>query len=220
MVAGVSLQRARRASPEVVVSDGADFGGARAGVVPRGVAVRAGLCFIAGFTAVFMALGVLVNRAGALLADQRIWLTRIGGVILVVLGLHLMRLLKLRGVDREARLGRLFSGRAGYIGAFVVGLAFAAGWSPCIGPVLAGILTMAASGGSMGEAAGLLAVYSAGLAVPFLLAAFALERFLRWSSRLRRSWLPMAERVSGAFLVVLGVLLATGAFSRLAALLG
>ena len=88
-------------------------------------------------------------------------------------------------------------GRAGYLGAFLVGIAFAAGWSPCIGPVLAGILTMAAAGGSTLQAAVLLLAYSAGLAIPFLAAALALDRFLAWSARLRHSWLPVAERVSG-----------------------
>jgi cytochrome c-type biogenesis protein len=99
---------------------------------------------------------------------------------------------------------------------FLVGIAFAAGWSPCIGPVLAGILTMAASGGSALQAAGLLAAYCAGLAIPFLAAALALERFLGWSTRMRRSWLPMAERVSGAMVFAVGLLLVTGIFSRMA----
>ena len=108
------------------------------------------------------------------------------------------------------------TGRAGYVGVFLVGVAFAAGWSPCIGPVLAGLLTMAASGGSTLQAAGLLAAYCAGLAIPFLAAALALDRFLGWSSRMRRSWLPMAEKVSGGLVLCVGLLLVTGVFSRMA----
>jgi cytochrome c-type biogenesis protein len=191
----------------------------------RGAAVRAGLAFVAGFSSVFMALGIMVNRAGAALADNREWLTRAGGVVLVVLGLHLVGVLRIRAADKEVRLleigrgpgrPRGLSGRAGYAGAYLVGVAFAAGWSPCVGPVLAGILTMAASGGSTLHAAVLLAAYSAGLAVPFLAAALALDRFLAWSARLRHSWLPVAERVSGALVLAIGVLLLTGVFSRLA----
>ena len=183
----------------------------------RGAALGAGLAFVAGFSSVFMALGILVNRAGAALSDNREWLTRAGGVVLIVLGLHLVGFLRLRAADKEVRLlGMGLGGRAGYVGAYLVGVAFAAGWSPCVGPVLAGILTMAASGGSTLHAAALLAAYSAGLAVPFLAAALALDRFLAWSARLRHSWLPVAERVSGALVLGIGVLLLTGVFSRLA----
>ncbi|MGH9000394.1 MAG: cytochrome c biogenesis protein CcdA, partial [Acidimicrobiia bacterium] len=182
----------------------------------KGVAVRAGFAFVGGFSAVFMALGVLVNRAGAALADNRIWLTRFGGVVLVVLGLHLIGVLRVRAAEQEKRFLGMGGGRGGYLGAFLVGVAFAAGWSPCIGPVLAGILTLAASGGSTYDAAVLLGAYCAGLAVPFLTAALALDRFLAWSAGLRRSWLPVAERVSGALVLGVGVLLLTGVFSRLA----
>ncbi len=217
VVAGVSLGRSRR-DQLVTAPAGAVAAGAPE-VTPgsdRGAALRAGLAFVAGFSSVFMALGILVNRAGAALADNREWLTRAGGVVLVLLGLHLVGILRIRAADREVRLLELGGGRAGYAGAFLVGVAFAAGWSPCVGPVLAGILTMAASGGSTLDAAVLLAAYSAGLAVPFLAAALALDRFLAWSARLRHSWLPVAERVSGALVLAIGVLLLTGVFSRLA----
>ena len=222
VVAGVSLGGARRRQP-VPATVGAATAGiaepvAEQGAVAsdRGAALRAGLAFVAGFSSVFMALGILVNRAGAALADNREWLTRAGGVVLVLLGLHLVGVLRIRAADREVRLLEMGRGRAGYAGAFLVGVAFAAGWSPCVGPVLAGILTMAAAGGSTLHAAVLLAAYSAGLAVPFLAAALALDRFLAWSARLRHSWLPVAERVSGALVLAIGVLMLTGLFSRLA----
>lgn len=215
VIAGVTARRSR-----VPISAG--FGGAPTGAEPppppggRGrAAVWAGLAFVAGFSAVFMTLGVVVNRAGAALADNRIWLARAGGVVMVLLGLHLLGVLRVKAADREIRFMSL-TGRAGYAGVFFVGVAFAAGWSPCVGPVLAGILTLAASGGSTLQAVALLAAYCAGLAVPFLVAALALDRFLAWSAGLKRSWLPVAERVSGALVVGVGLLLLTGAFTRLA----
>ena len=224
VVAGVSLGRGRQQQPQPVpVAAGpreawsGDGGAAPAAAGDRGAALRAGIAFVAGFSSVFMALGILVNRAGAALSDNREWLTRAGGVVLIVLGLHLVGILRIRAADKEVRpLGMGLGGRAGYVGAYLVGVAFAAGWSPCVGPVLAGILTMAASGGSTLHAALLLAAYSAGLAVPFLAAALALDRFLAWSTRLRHSWLPVAERVSGALVIAIGILLITGIFSRLA----
>ncbi|MGH8992965.1 MAG: cytochrome c biogenesis protein CcdA [Acidimicrobiia bacterium] len=233
VVAGVSLGRARQRQPVPAGAGPAEQGwsageaGQPMGAAgsTRSGALRAGLAFVAGFSSVFMALGILVNRAGAALSDNREWLTRAGGVVLVVLGLHLIGILRIRAADKEVRLlemgggsggPRGLSGRAGYAGAFLVGVAFAAGWSPCIGPVLAGILTMAAAGGSTLDAAVLLAAYSAGLAIPFLAAALALDRFLAWSARLRHSWLPVAERVSGALVLAIGILLITGVFSRLA----
>ncbi|MGH7535719.1 MAG: cytochrome c biogenesis protein CcdA, partial [Gemmatimonadales bacterium] len=222
VVAGVSMGRARKRG---LIGAPAAGGGAGSGAVAvgqvapttdRGTALRAGLCFVAGFSTVFMALGILVNRAGAALADQRVWLTRAGGVVLVVLGLHLIGVFRIRAAEREVKFLGMGGGRAGYLGAFLVGVAFAAGWSPCVGPVLAGILTFAASGGSSVDSAVLLGAYSAGLAVPFLLAALSLDRFLVWSGRLRNSWLPVAERVSGALVLTVGVLLFTGVFTRLA----
>ena len=218
VIAGVSMRRERREArqPAMAGAPGPGIGIAPAPDPARRTALAAGISFVAGFSAVFMTLGVLVNRAGAALADHRVWLTRAGGVVLVVLGLHLVGLLRIGAADREVRFLNKLATPAGLPGVFLVGVAFAAGWSPCVGPVLAGILTMAASGGSTLEAAGLLAAYCAGLAVPFLAAAVALDRFLVWSSRLRRSWLPVAERVSGALVLAVGLLLLTGIFTRLA----
>jgi cytochrome c-type biogenesis protein len=223
VIAGVGARRSRRTAnvpAEEVVPALTGLGGdnrprpAEGGGTTRRAALWAGFSFVAGFSTVFMALGVLVNRAGAALSDNRVWLSRLGGVVLVVLGLHLLGIVRLRAADREIRFLDP-SGRAGHAGVFFIGVAFAAGWSPCIGPVLAGILTMAASGGSTLQAVLLLGAYCTGLAIPFLVAAFALDRFLVWSGRLRRSWLPVAERVSGAIVIGLGLLLMTGVFTRL-----
>jgi cytochrome c-type biogenesis protein len=106
----------------------------------------------------------------------------------------------------------------GYLGTFLVGVTFGAGWTPCIGPVLGGILTMAAARGTMGEGVGLLAVYSLGLAIPFLLATVLLERFLTGFSAVRR-WLPWINRISGVLLLVVGVLMLTGSFTWLSSVM-
>jgi cytochrome c-type biogenesis protein len=114
--------------------------------------------------------------------------------------------------DRRVRLERK---PVGYLGSFLVGMAFAAGWTPCIGPVLGGILGLAATSADLSRGMLLLTVYSAGLALPFLIAAFAVESFLGWFQRFRR-FLPWVMRISGLLLVIVGVLLLSGEFSRLA----
>ncbi len=183
--------------------------------VRRRVALQGGLLFVAGFSLVFIALGAAANLAGGLLADNRVWISRIGGAGLVLLGLHLLGVLRIRAADREMRFALRKRPTTG-LGAFFVGVVFAAGWTPCIGPVLAAILALAATGDSVGQGVALLAVYSAGLAIPFLAAALSLDRFLSWSARLRRGWLPVAERVSGVLVVGVGVLLLSGTLDRLA----
>lgn len=174
-----------------------------------------GLLFVLGFSLVFMALGASATALGGVVRREGVWITRIGGGLLVLFGLHLTGLLALPGAAREWRL-QLARRPAGYAGSLTVGVAFGAGWSPCIGPVLGGILTLAATAGGVTDGVWLLAVYSAGLAIPFLLATVALERFLGALRRFR-SWLPWVNRASGALLVVMGILLLTGSFTTLAA---
>ena len=175
-----------------------------------------GLLFVAGFTSVFMMLGASATAVGSLFGQYGDWISRIGGVIVLVLGLHVLGLLRVPGLDRDTRLlGKLSGGRRlGRAGTFLVGMAFGAGWTPCIGPVLAGILALAATTGSLSEGMALLAVYSAGLAVPFMLATLALGRFLTASRRFRRA-MPWVERASGALLVVVALLLLTGSLEML-----
>lgn len=173
-----------------------------------------GLFFVAGFSLVFIALGASASYLGALLRTQGIWLQRVGGVLIVLFGLLVMGVLRVPGLERERRI-ELARKPAGYAGSVLAGVVFAAGWTPCIGPVLGGILTLAATGGGMAVGVRLLAVYSAGLAVPFLATSLLLGRFLNGSGRMRR-WLPLANRISGALLVLMGVLLLTGSFTLLA----
>lgn len=172
-----------------------------------------GLLFVAGFSAVFIALGASATLLGGWLIEYRVWLARIGGVILLVLGLHLLGLIRLPWLDRTVRVD-LADQRAGRAGAFLIGVAFGAGWTPCIGPALAGILTIAAATASVREGVVLLAVYSLGLAVPFLLATAALDRFMASSSRFRR-WLPRLQQASGVLVLVVAVILLTDSMTRL-----
>ena len=176
-----------------------------------------GLLFVAGFTAVFMVLGASATFLGGLMNYASRWVERVGGVLLILFGLYLIGLLRLPGAGREWRM-HLAEKPVGYLGTVLVGVTFGAGWTPCIGPVLGGILTLAAARGTMGEGMGLLAMYSAGLAIPFLLSTLLIGRFMGAFGRMRR-WLPWINRISGAMLVILGLLMLTGEFSRLAAMM-
>lgn len=178
----------------------------------RAILTHGGL-FVLGFSIVFIALGASATFVGAVLNYYSEWVQRIGGVLLILFGLYLLGAFRFAATSREWRFH--FSDRpAGYIGSALIGIAFGAGWTPCIGPVLGGILTLAATSGSMGEGMGLLATYSLGLAVPFMGAALLLDRFLGAFGRLRR-WMPWVERISGALLIALGILLLTGTFTAL-----
>lgn len=187
--------------------------GDRAGPVRWAVLVH-GLLFVVGFSLVFIALGASASYLGALLRTHALWLQRVGGVLIVLFGLHVIGVLRVPGLERERRF-QLASKPTGYAGSVLAGVVFAAGWTPCIGPVLGGILTLAATGGGTANGVRLLAVYSAGLAIPFLATSLLLGRFLSGSRRIRR-WLPFMNRISGALLVLVGVLLLTGSFTLLA----
>lgn len=188
----------------------------QAGRARRAVLLHGSL-FVLGFSLVFVALGASATFLGAMLRFYSDWVGRIGGVLLVVFGLYLLGVLRLPGAEREWRV-QLADRPVGYLGTLLVGVAFGAGWTPCIGPVLGGILTLAATSGSVGQGVGLLAVYSLGLAVPFLLATLLLGRFLAGFGRFRR-YLPWVSRASGALLLLMGVLLFTGSFTVLAGML-
>jgi len=176
-----------------------------------------GVLFVLGFTAVFMALGASATFLGALLRYASRWVQGLGGALLILFGLYLLGWLRLPGADREWRM-HLADKPMGYVGTLLVGVTFGAGWTPCIGPVLGGILTMAATRGSVGEGVGLLGVYSAGLAIPFLLSTLLIERFLSVFKRFRR-WLPWVNRVSGVLMIAVGVLMLTGSFTLLSTLM-
>ncbi len=174
-----------------------------------------GLLFVSGFSAVFMALGASATFLGSLVNYASRGMEMVGGVLLILFGAYLMGILRLPGAGREWRM-HLATKPAGYMGTFFVGVTFGAGWTPCIGPVLGGILTLAATRGTMGQGMGLLALYSAGLAIPFLLSTVLIERFMGAFARMRR-WLAWINRINGLMLMLLGLMMLTGEFSRLAA---
>lgn len=201
----------------------AGAGGAMAeGAGPRQVRTLAlGCCFVGGFSAVFVALGATSSFLSGVFRDNGELIATVGGVLLVVFGVMLLGVLRVPFAERDVRLLHRVTSRRryGYPATFVVGAAFAAGWTPCIGPVLAGILTLAAATDTVARGVALLAAYSVGLALPFLAATVALDRFVLASARVRPH-LGVVNRVSGALLVVLGLLLATGAMSRLSSWAG
>lgn len=171
------------------------------------------LAFVLGFSLVFICLGASATAIGHLLRHQKTILERIAGVVIVIFGLHLAGVFRIKWLDKDTRVQT--SGRpASPIGAFLVGLAFAFGWTPCIGPILGGILAIAGSKNSVGEGVLLLGVYSAGLGIPFLVTSLAIDRFFVASKRIRKYYKPI-EVVSGALLVVLGVLIFTNRFTVL-----
>ena len=166
------------------------------------------LLFVLGFATVFVILGATASVAGQMLREHATVLAQIAGVAIILMGLHFVGIFRLGLLDREARYMQ-DRRPAGLLGAYGIGLAFAFGWTPCIGPVLAAILALAATEDSVTKGAVLLGVYSAGLGVPFLAAALGVERFLGFLQRFRRH-LGTVERATGALLVVTGVLFLTG----------
>jgi cytochrome c-type biogenesis protein len=147
----------------------------------------------------------------------RSWIARAGGVLIVLMGLWMLGVLRFDALQQERRV-HLSDKPLGYLGTIVVGIAFGAGWSPCLGPTLGAILMMAASQTEMAKGIGLLAAYSAGLAVPFLLSALLIDRFLVFFQKFKRN-IGTVNRVAGVLLIVVGVLMFTGWFERLAAML-
>lgn len=175
------------------------------------------LLFVLGFTLVFTALGASVGLIGYVLLQNLPVVQKVGGIVLVVLGLHSLRLFNVPFLNRTAQLDISRVGRdRGYVGSLLIGAIFAAGWTPCVGIVLSGILTLAAASATAAQGALLLVAYSLGLGVPFVLSALALERARGWLRRLN-SRPGLVERVSGVMLVGMGILVYTNAMSILSA---
>jgi len=169
--------------------------------------------FVAGFSLIFILLGASASFLGQFFRAYETWIARVGGLVIIALGLHLAGVFRLLPLLQEKRL-HLADKPAGYLGTLGVGMAFGAGWTPCIGPVLGAILTYGFSQDTLWAGVGLLSVYSLGLAIPFLVSALALDWFLRAFRRFRR-WIPWVEKASGLLLVLLGLLLLTGTFTVL-----
>lgn len=169
--------------------------------------------FICGFTAVFVLLGASATYIGSFLSDNAFVIRKVGGALLVILGIHVTGLIPLRFLLGEKRIS-IKNKPAGYAGSFLVGIAFAAGWTPCIGPILAGILAVAATEESVYHGILLLLLYSLGLGVPFLISALAMHRFLALFNRFKK-YIRVFEIITGIFLMVVGVLIYTNWLSRL-----
>jgi cytochrome c-type biogenesis protein len=173
------------------------------------------LLFTAGFSLVFLIMGASATLLGQLLLRYQDWVSRIGGILIIVFGLHLLGILRINTFLREKR-AQMNSKPVGYLGAGLAGVVFGAGWTPCIGPVLGALLTYASARANLGQGMALLLAYSVGLAVPFIAAALGMQSFLAASKKFRRM-IPLVEKTSGAILLIAGVLLVTGSFSALSA---
>ena len=181
------------------------------------VAFSHGLAFVAGFSVIFILLGVAASAIGGILYDLRTWLTYIGGIVVIIFGIHLTGIYRIKFLEYDLRPQSTPDRNRGYLASFLMGVFFSAGWSPCVGPILGAILTISFSGGSIAEGALLLVAYSAGLAIPFLVASVEIDLI---SSVIRRygKVAHYIEKATGVLLIIVGILLFTGRFERLASL--
>jgi cytochrome c-type biogenesis protein len=175
--------------------------------------VLASLCFVLGFTTVFVALGAGASAFGQLLGAYKDTLAIVAGGVIILFGLHFLGALKIPFLYREARYQANTAG-ASLLGAYVIGLAFAFGWTPCVGPILATVLAVATREDSLAAGVKLLLAYSLGLGVPFVLAAVAIKPFLGFMQKFRRH-LGKMEKAMGGLLVVTGILFVTGSMNNL-----
>jgi len=182
--------------------------------VRRGTALAHALWFIVGFSLIFVALGATASAIGVALLHSQVWIGRIGGVIVVLFGLYLLGIVRPAFLMRERKL-ELAHKPSGYLGSAVVGVTFGAAWTPCIGPILGAILTLAAAQTTVRQGMALLAVYALGLAIPFVITALALDRFLVWFQRFR-PYIVWVDRIAGVLMILLGLLLVTDRFTLLA----
>jgi cytochrome c-type biogenesis protein len=189
----------------------------RASQLPRLVVLSHALLFVAGFSTIFIAFWVSIGLAFAALADYQPLLRQIGGVVLIVMGLNLLGLFNLRFLHSERRLELERPPAPGLATSYLVGMLFAAGWTPCIGPVLGSIIGLASFSETVWQGAGLLVAYCLGLGLPFLLTALALGSALQTLRRLR-PLLPLLSRGGAVFIILVGLLMLTNTFARLAGL--
>jgi len=174
-----------------------------------------GLAFVLGFSVVFILLGIATSALGSLLYDTRNWLAKIGGIVVVIFGLHMTHIIRIPFLEYDLRPQSQPDRKRGYVSSFLMGIFFSAGWSPCVGPVLGAILTLSLSGGSVVQGALLLTAYSIGLAIPFLLAALGIG----WVTTILRKYgkvMHYVEIAMGVILIIIGIMLFFGTFEYLA----
>lgn len=175
--------------------------------------IIAALCFVLGLSTVFLLLGFAASALGRAFLQYQVYLGYVAGVVVIAFGLHFLGVVRIPFLFREARIDAGDRGGTPF-GAYVLGLAFAFGWTPCIGPVLGAILSLAAQESSMSRGMALMSVYAIGLGVPFLLAAIYIQKFLDLMSRFK-SHMGMIEKGMGILLILVGILLLTGGFSKI-----
>lgn len=174
-----------------------------------------GLAFVLGFSLVFITLGVATSTLGRLLFDLRFFLSKVGGIVVIIFGLHMIGIFRLKFLEYDTRVQQVPDRKWGYLSSALMGVFFSAGWAPCVGPVLGAILTLALNGGSVSTGVSLLSAYSAGLAIPFLIAALGVG----WVSVTLRKYgkvMHYVEVAMGVILVIIGFMLFTGIFERIA----
>lgn len=189
--------------------------GGEANASNRWITFSHGLAFVLGFSFVFIFLGLAVAAAGQVLYDLRFWLAKIGGVVVIIFGLHMIGVFRIPFLEYDVRVHSLPDPKWGYLSSALMGVFFSAGWSPCVGPVLGAILTLALNGGDLILGAKLLTSYSAGLAIPFLIAALGIgwvSNILRKHSKVMR----YVEIIMGVILVIVGIMLLSGTFELMA----
>lgn len=170
------------------------------------------LCFVLGFSTVFIILGTSATALGQLLLSYKYEANIVGGSIVILFGLFMTGIVKFNFLQRDIRVHReLPGGKA--LSSYIIGLAFAFGWTPCIGPILGAILTLSATSGVVSDGVGLLAIYSLGLGVPFVVAAIFTDQFLHHAKKFRKHG-PLIHRVAGIILIIMGIAMITGYLSR------
>jgi cytochrome c-type biogenesis protein len=189
--------------------------GGEANANNRWITFTHGLAFVLGFSVFFVVLGIAVAAAGHFLYDLRFWLAKIGGIVVIIFGLHMIGVFRIPFLEYDVRVHSLPNQKWGYLSSALMGVFFSAGWSPCVGPVLGAILTLALNGGDLVLGAKLLTSYSAGLAIPFLVAALGIG----WVSNILRKHnkvMRYVEIAMGVLLVIVGMMLLLGTFELLA----
>jgi len=178
-----------------------------------------GVAFVLGFSVVFISLGLATSALGGLLYDMRTWLARIGGIVVILFGLHMTGVLRIPFLEYDLRPQSMPDRNRGYIASFLMGIFFSAGWSPCVGPILGAILTLSISGGSLSQGAVLLTAYSAGLAIPFLVASMQIGLVTTALKRYGKI-MHYVEVGMGIILILVGILLLSDKYQQIASLTG
>jgi cytochrome c-type biogenesis protein len=190
---------------------------AQVGVADRWMTFSHGLAFVGGFSLVFILLGVASSALGSLLYDMSTWLARIGGVVVIIFGIHMTGIFRIPFLEYDLRPQTVPDRKWGYLSSALMGVFFSAGWAPCVGPILGAILTLSLSGGSVNQGVQLLTAYSAGMAIPFLIAATQVSLVTNVIRR-HGKLMHYVEIFMGGVLILVGILLFSGQFERLARL--